>query len=133
VSPTINSKQDTENNVNVNADKEKEGGYREQGPKTDLHKLPTINRDKAETESIAKDILNQLGDRKSLPFYHLVASKVPGQVIYITLSIIKHSGARSPAKVFASRMKEHAAHHADTRTQSLHSAMQDVQKKMILH
>lgn len=100
--------------------------------KTDLRKLPDLNHDKAKTESIAQEIVNQLGDQKSFPFYYLVASKVPEREIYATLSSLKQGGATSPAKVFASRMKSYAAQQADIRSQSLYSAMQDMQKKMTL-
>jgi hypothetical protein len=118
---------------NVNADKEEKGRSSTEEPKTDLHKLPSLNRDKLETEAIAQDIANQLGDQKSFPFYYLVASKVPEREIYATLSSLKQGGATSPAKVFASLMKSYAAQQTDTRSQSLHSAMQERQKKMTLN
>jgi hypothetical protein len=123
----------TNNQNNVNVDKEGEGRGGAEEPKTDLYKLPSLNHDKAETEAIAQEITNQLGDQKSFPFYYLVASKVPEREIYATLSSLKQGGATSPAKVFASRMKSYAAQQADTRSQSLHSAMQEIQKKMTLH
>jgi hypothetical protein len=125
------SLQDTENNVNV--DKEGKGRSGTEEPKTDLHKLPNLEQDKAETELIANDILHQLGDRQSLPFYYLVASRVPKREIYAALSSIKQGGATSPPKVFANRMKNYAAQRADTRTTSLHSAMQEMRGKMTLH
>ena len=125
------SKQDTENNVNVDREEKGRGGTDE--PKTDLHKLPSLNHDKAETEAIAREITQQLGDQKSFPFYYLVASKVPEREIYATLSSLKQGSAHAPAKVFASRMKSYAAQQADMRSQSLHSAMQDMQQKMTLH
>jgi hypothetical protein len=118
---------------NVNVDKEGKGRGGTEEPKTDLHKLPTLEQDKAETELIAKDILHQLGDRQSLPFYYLVASRVPKREIHAALSSIKQGGATSPPKVFANRMKTYAAQRADTRTNSLHSAMQEMRGKMILH
>jgi hypothetical protein len=46
------------NNVNVNGDKEKGSGNWEEGPKTDLRKLPDLEQDKAITESIAQDLVN---------------------------------------------------------------------------
>jgi Bacteriophage replication protein O len=125
------SKQDTDNNVNV--DKEGKGSGGTEEPKTDLHKLPTLEQDKAETELIANDILHQLGDRQSFPFYYLVASRVPKREIHAALSSIKQGGATSPPKVFANRMKNYVAQRADTRSQSLHSAMQEMQKKMTLN
>jgi helix-turn-helix protein len=121
------------NHNNVNVDKEGKGRGVTIEPKTDLHKLPTLEQDKAETELIANDILHQLGDRQSLPFYYLVASKVPESVIRHALAEIKQGGARYPARVFASCMKSYAAQQADTRSQSLHSAMQDMQKRMTLN
>jgi helix-turn-helix protein len=98
-----------QNNVNVNADKEEGSENRGEGPKTDLRKLPDLVQDKAITESIAQEIVNQLGDRKSFAFYYLVASKIPEHVIYTALSSIKQSGANFPPKVFATRMKEYAS------------------------
>lgn len=120
-------------NVNVNGNKEGKKRASVEEPKTDLHKLPSLNHDKAKTDSIAKAILSQLGDQKSFPFYYLVASKVPERNIFTTLSSVKHSGTNFPAKVFVSRMKNYAAQSVDTRTQLLHSAMQEVQKKMTFH
>jgi hypothetical protein len=46
---------------------------------------------------------------------------------------LKQGNATSPAKVFVSHMKNYAAQQADTRSQSLHLTVQDMQKKMILH
>ena len=63
----------------------------------------------------------------------LVASKVPEREIYATLASLKHGSAHAPAKVFASHMRSYAAQKADTRSQSLHIAMQDMKKKMTLH
>jgi hypothetical protein len=123
----------TNNQDNVNVDREVKGRGNTEEPKTDLHKLPNLDQDKAETELIANDILHQLGDRQSLPFYYLVASKVPKREIHAALSSIKQGGATSPPRVFANRMKNYAAQRADTRTQSLHSAMQAMQKNMTLH
>ena len=121
------------NNVNVNADKEEGSGDRAEAPKTDLRKLPDLEQDKARTESIAYGIVNQLDDRKSFAFYYLVASKIPEDVIYTTLSSIKQSGANFPPKVFATRMKEYAAKKTDTRSLSLQAAIQDMRTNMTLH
>jgi len=88
-------------------------------PKTYLRKLPDLDQPKEKTKLIAQDIYQALGDKHSQGFYYLVAAKVPEGKIHATLSSIKHSGARSPAKVFASRMKEYAAEHTSARTQSL--------------
>jgi hypothetical protein len=120
----------TNNQNNVNVDKEGKGRGSSEEPKTDLHKLPNLEQDKAETDLIVKDILHQLGDRQSVPFYYLVASKVPKREIYAALSSIKQGGAISPPKVFAKRMKEYAAKPTDTRIASLHTAMQGMQQKM---
>lgn len=57
---------------------------------------------------MAQFILGELGDAHSQAFYYLVAAKVPERVVRKTLSEIKHDGARSPAKVFAHRMKQYA-------------------------
>jgi hypothetical protein len=118
---------------NVNVSKEGKGKGSSEEPKTDLHKLPALEQDKAETELIAKDILHQLGDRQSLPFYYLVASRVPRTEIFAALSSIKQGGATSPPKVFSNRMKAYAAERADTRTTLLHSTMQEMRGKMTLH
>jgi hypothetical protein len=123
----------TNNQDNVNVDREGKGRGGTEEPKTDLHKLPNLDQDKAETELIANDILHQLGDRQSLPFYYLVASRVPKREIHAALSSIKQGGATSPPRVFANRMKTYAAQRADTRTTSLHSAIQAMQKNMTLH
>ena len=131
MSAYIYSSTNTKNNVNV--DREGKGRGDTEEPKTDLHKLLSLNRDKAETEAIAREITHQLGDQKSFPFYYLVASKVPEREIYATLSSLKQGSAHAPAKVFASRMKSYAAQQADMRSQSLHSAMQVMQQKIALH
>lgn len=119
------------NNVNVNADKEKGGIAAED--KTDLRKLPDINEPKEKIKYLTDEIAAELGDQHSQAFYYLVASKVPESVIRHALAEIKQGGARSPARVFTSRMKTYAAQQADTRSQSLHSAMQDMQKRMTLN
>jgi hypothetical protein len=121
------------NNVNVNADKEEGSGDRVEAPKTDLRKLPDLEQDKAKTESLAQDLVKQLGDRKSFAFYYLVASKIPEQEIYTVLSSIKQSGAKFPPKVFSTRMKEYAAKKMDTRSLSLQAAIEDVRTTMTLH
>jgi replication protein O len=125
----------TENNVNVNVNGDKEEGSenRAEEPKTDLRKLPDLEQDKAKTVLVAQEILNHLGDRKSFPFYYLVASKIPEREIYSALSSIKQSGANFPPKVFATRMKEYAAKKTDTRMLSLQAAMQDMRTNVTLH
>jgi hypothetical protein len=119
------------NNVNVNADKEK--GEIAAENKTDLRSLPDIDQPKEKTKYLTEQIATELGDQHSQAFYYLVAAKVPESVIRQALAEIKQGGARSPARVFTSRMKAYAAERIDTRTTSLHSAMQAMQKNMTLH
>jgi hypothetical protein len=120
------------NNVNVNADKEREGGYQEQEPKTDLRKLPDLDQPKEKTKLIAEDIYRALGDKHSQGFYYLVAAKVPEGRIFATLSELKQSGAHSPAKVFTSRMKDYAAEYIRARSQPLSLAMNHLREKMTI-
>jgi hypothetical protein len=95
------------NNVNVNADKEK--GEIVAEDKTDLRKLPDIDQLKEKTKYLSDEIAAELGDKHSQAFYYLVAAKVPESVIRHALAEIKQGGARSPARVFTSRMKAYAA------------------------
>jgi hypothetical protein len=95
------------NNVNVNADKEKEGIAAED--KTDLRKLPDLDQPKEKTKYLTENIAALLGDQHSQAFYYLVAAKVPESVIRHALADIKQGGARFPARVFTSRMKTYAA------------------------
>lgn len=76
--------------------------------KSELKLLPKINQPTEQIQYLASEILQQLGDKHSLRFYHLVASRVPEQVIRQTLSEIKADGANEPAKVFTYRMKQYA-------------------------
>jgi hypothetical protein len=94
--------------------------------------LPTLDQDKAKTDLIASDILHQLGDRQSLPFYHLVAARVPEQEIYAVLASIKQNGANYPPRVFVSRMKDYAAKKVNGHGQTLHLAMDDLRNRMTL-
>jgi len=73
-----------------------------------VQKLPDLGLSTGERESIAGDILAQLGDAHSRRFYQLVAAKVPEQVIRQALAEIKVDGARDPARVFTFRMNRHA-------------------------
>jgi DNA-binding transcriptional ArsR family regulator len=107
VSPTIYSKQHTDTNVNVDKEGKGRGGTDE--PKTDLHKLPNLGEPPEKTDSIASDILAALGDTSSRAFYRLVAAKIPESFIRQKLSELKQGSARSPAKVFASIMRNYAA------------------------
>jgi hypothetical protein len=130
MSAYIYSSTNTKNNVNV--DREGKGRKGPEDPRTDLHKLPTLDQDKAKTDLIASDILHQLGDRQSLPFYHLVAARVPEQEIYAVLASIKQNGANYPPRVFVSRMKDYAAKKVNGHGQTLHLAMDDLRNRMTL-
>jgi hypothetical protein len=79
--------QNTENNVNVNADKEK--GDIAAEDKTDLRKLPDIDQPKEKTKYLSDEIEAELGDKHSQAFYYLVAAKVPEGVIRHALAEIK--------------------------------------------
>ena len=96
------------NNVNV-YDKSKTGTNEPVENRTDLRKLPDLALPREQIKYIADDIFAALGDTHSRGFYYLVAAKVPERVIRRTLSEIKQGNARSPAKVFTSRMKDYAA------------------------
>lgn len=104
--------QDTETTVNVNGSVKAGDAQRPQAPepdRTDLRQLPDLVQEREETQSVADFILGELGDAHSQAFYYLVAAKVPEHVVRKTLSEIRHDGARSPARVFAHRMKQYAA------------------------
>lgn len=106
--------QHTENTVNVNdfSKKEKDEMPDEhaQAPdKTDLRRLPDLKQDKDRTEYIANEISRELRDEHSKAFYYLVAAKIPEHVIRKALAEIREGGARSPARVFTSRIKDYAA------------------------
>lgn len=105
--------QDTGNNtVNVNGSAKGDEAHRsamQEANRTDLRQLPDLAQEREETQCVAKFILGELGDDHSQAFYYLVAAKVPEHVVRKTLAEIKHDGARSPARVFAHRMKQYAA------------------------
>jgi hypothetical protein len=92
------------NNVNGT----KEDGLKNNEPKTSLHRLPNLERDREEIKLIADDIVEVLGDQHSRPFYTLVAMKIPENVIRQKLAEIKQGGAHSPAKAFTGAMKSYA-------------------------
>lgn len=73
-----------------------------------IHGLPDIDQPKEKREYIAQSIIDELGDQQSLPFYRLVASKVPEPAIRQALSEIKVDGARYPERVFTHRMQQYA-------------------------
>jgi hypothetical protein len=95
------------NNVNVNADKEK--GEIAAEDKTDLRKLPDLDQPKEKTKYLSDEIAAELKDNHSQAYFYLVAAKVPEDVIRQALAEIKQGGARSPARVFTSRMKTYVA------------------------
>ena len=70
--------------------------------------LPDLDQPKEKKEYMARLIRDQLGDEHSSAFYRLVASKIPEELIYQTLSEIKTDGARNPARVFTYRMTLYA-------------------------
>ncbi len=73
-----------------------------------LKYLPDLDQPTEKTDYVAEAILNQLGDRHSEKFYHLVAAKIPEDEIRRVLSEIRVDGAREPAKVFTYRMNQYA-------------------------
>lgn len=73
-----------------------------------FQKLPPLKQPKAKTEYMTRFILEQLGDKQSERFYHLVAAKIPEHVIREALSEINVDGAREPAKLFTYKMKAYA-------------------------
>ncbi len=80
--------------------------------KSPVSQLKDLNQPVGETEVIADEILQQLGDDHSRDFYRLVAAKIPADVIRSALSEIKHDGgAESPARVFTARMNRWALEH----------------------
>lgn len=97
----------TDNNVNVDKEGKGKGGTEE--PKTDLHRLPDLDQPPEQADYIAGEILAVLGDDGSKAFYRLVAAKIPESFIRQKLSELRQGSARSPAKVFASIVRTHAA------------------------
>lgn len=73
-----------------------------------IHGLPDIDQPTEKREYIAQSIIDQLGDQQSLPFYRLVAGKIPEAVIRKALAEIKIDGARYPERVFTHRMQKYA-------------------------
>jgi hypothetical protein len=70
-------------------------------------KLPTLNQPPEQTELLAHDIAVELGDSGSIPFYFLVAARVPEATIRQHLSEIKLNGAENPARLFNYRMRRY--------------------------
>jgi hypothetical protein len=73
-----------------------------------IHTLPNLVQSKAQREAIAHSILAALGNQQDLPFYRLVATKIPERVIRYALTELKAEGARFPERVFAYRMQKYA-------------------------
>lgn len=95
-STTRNSRQQTENITVSNGD-------------TSLFQtLPDLKQPEARTEYATDFLLQQLGDKHSQRFYHLIAAKVPERVIRQALAELKADGAREPAKLFTHKMKLYA-------------------------
>ena len=78
------------------------------GEKSTLQKLPDLEEPPEKTEYIAEQILNELGDKQSQKFYHLVAAKIPEGVIRETLSEVRVDGARDPARLFTYKIQRYA-------------------------
>jgi hypothetical protein len=66
-----------------------------------------LNQSPEQTELLAHDVATELGDSGSLPFYFLVASRVPESTIRQHLSEIKLNGAENPAGLFNYRMRRY--------------------------
>jgi hypothetical protein len=73
-----------------------------------IRTLPDIDQPPEKREYIAQSIVDELGDQQSLPFYRMVAAKVPEPVIRKALAEIKVDGARYPERVFTYRMQQYA-------------------------
>jgi hypothetical protein len=123
--------QGTANTVNVNGAAktgDTHGGELIESDRTDLRRLPDLAQGREETQYVASAILAELGDAHSQAFYYLVAAKVPEHVVRKTLSEIRHDGARSPAKVFAHRMKQYAADVLEPPHHDIRSALTDLSR-----
>ena len=81
---------------------------REQNTVNGVKGLPDRSLEAGESDYLAQEIVEQLGDEHSRRFYRLVASKVPEHVIRQALAEIKTDGAEHPAKVFTYRMNRYA-------------------------
>lgn len=78
------------------------------GGQSPVMMLPLISRSPAQTALLAREILDQLGDRHSRHFYELVAAKLPEHVIRTALAEIRSDGADDPPRVFTFRMNHFA-------------------------
>jgi len=98
--PNINREENREKNT-VN-------GVVKGGERSALQKLPDLGEPPEKTAYIAEQILNELGDKQSQKFYHLVAAKIPEGVIRETLSEVRVDGARDPARLFTYKIQRYA-------------------------
>jgi hypothetical protein len=81
------------------------------GSKKNLIKaLPALNQPEEKTADIADYILTRLGvkDTHSRHFHHLVASRIPENIIKIHLGEVIADKADDPAKLFTYRMQKYA-------------------------
>ncbi len=78
-----------------------------------LKGLPNLEQPDEKTDYVADLILSQMGDQQSEKFYRLVAAKVPEEIVRRHLGEIRQDGgAKHPAKVFTSRIKQYALQRA---------------------
>jgi predicted transcriptional regulator len=73
-----------------------------------LKEMKDLEEPEEKAQYVTDFILSELGDEHSRAFYRLVAAKVPEEIIRHALSEIKADGARSPAKVFTTRIATYA-------------------------
>jgi hypothetical protein len=98
--------------VTINGEKEKKGTS-SGTPKPPGHtrhpvsRLPRIGLPTEQTELLARDMAVELEDRTSLPFYRLVAQRVPERAVRRHLAEIKVNGAKHPAKLFNYRIRRY--------------------------
>jgi len=97
-------------NINIEENREENtvNGVVKGGEKSTLQKLPDLEEPPEKTEYIVEQILNELGDKQSQRFYHLVAAKIPEGVIRETLSEVRVDGARDPARLFTYKIQRYA-------------------------
>lgn len=92
-------KETSERNLTVNGN---------QATSSPVLQLPDLDQPELQTEMIAEEILDRLGDTQSASFYRRVAAKVAYNVIDQALSEIRTDGANEPPKVFTFRMNQYA-------------------------
>jgi hypothetical protein len=78
------------------------------GAITLIRNMSNLNIPNEQADYIANYILQELGDKHSAKFYHLVSWKIPESVIRQALSEIKADGAKHPAKLFTHKMTSYA-------------------------